>query len=275
MKHLISLIFCAALCMSCGNQSKKSAKKKKAETSQEMTVTPAQQLARTIERTHHKKTYDKFKAIRFELHLTYNGEEDKTLRVSFLVDQNKIKVEKLNTNTTLIYNGEASFLFPKSEAYPKAYRDLWTWASLFSLPFNLPQSNAALKEKSHDKFQHKRYQTMAIKLDGSRRAFEQPWLTLYSSSSTNFLSALRVNKPNQNLYNTAQAVVYKSFFSLERVPMAKYWDFYHWNSTKGIYGDRIGRATLSKVTFFNPPKNFFHIPNDALLLEKQTKEPIL
>jgi len=238
-------------------------------------MTPAQQLAKTIERTHHKKTYEEFKAIRFELHLTYDGKTTESFRVSYLLDRSKIKVKKLKTNTTLIYNGKANFLFPKSDAYPKAYRDLWTWVTLFSLPFNLTTSHTILKQKSQEKFNHKRYQTLAFNLGEQQGAFAHEWLTLYSSSSTNFLTAVRVNKPEQTLYNTAQAIVYKRFFSLNRVPMAKYWDFYHWNSTKGIYGDRIGRATLSKVKFFNPPKNYFHVPNDALRLETQKNAPIL
>ncbi len=148
MKNYLLLLGVLFLLSGCKNKTeahKNSSTPKK--TSVQTPKTPAEKVAFKAARAHHEKNFTSQKAIAFTLEVKQNNGTKFQANISFLTDLSKIKVTK-NDGTTLIHNQGESAYFPKDKNYKNAKRDLWIWATIFSLPFKLNDPARTWNHKS-------------------------------------------------------------------------------------------------------------------------------
>lgn len=270
------LVFCLLFLASCKNEKKENSEKSPHTKTEKPVKTikpnPAKKLAKSIESTHHKENFTDKKAVSFHLNLSFDGQPRMGATVSLMTNYSKIKVEK-GDGTTLIYDGKNAMLFPKNKMYKQAEFDMWTWAYFFSLPFKLTDPGTKWQDKGQDSINGKLYNTAKLTFEKGTGDSSDDWYVVYADKNTNMLAAAAYivtygGKNSKKAAENPHAIVYKNYFTLKKVPMAKNWEFHHWSKDKGVYGKPIGKATISKVKFFNPSQGFFTAPKDAVHLEK-------
>lgn len=266
MKKTIPILFLLCFLSACkkGKKEKKTLSDQIENSAKPTTKTASEKVISSIEQAHQKANFLEKKAVTFTINIKSKNREELNARVSFLTNYKKIKVEK-SDGTTIIYNGQKAVLFPKSNNYDRAKKDLWTWVNLFSLPFRLEQSDTG--NKSEDSLHNKSYNTLRLTLKNINPNASEDHLKLYAAKTTGFITAAIFTQNSKKLLDHAQATLFKDYFSLKGVPIAKYWEFYKWNQGKGIYGDKQGEVTFSKVKFFDPPQNYFYSPKEAVSIQ--------
>lgn len=256
MKQSVLLLLTLLVLSSCKNSTKQQAKP-----TETTAISSAQSAAQDIAKAHHIKRFKVNKAISFQLKVKFAKDSSFAAKVSLNTKLDKIRVE-LHQGTVLIYDGKSTGIFPKSNAYPQAASDLWTWANLFALPFEVEQYAHDWKTQTPDSIDAKSYKRLAINFSENPIWPNQQWTTLYTSPSTGFLH-LATYKSAAPQHPT-RAVIYDNYFSLHGVPIAKQWKIYSWDTQKNQRGQKLAEVEISQVRFFLPSKDYFKIQPQSL-----------
>ncbi|MBW2962001.1 hypothetical protein [Mesonia aestuariivivens] len=270
MKNLYILLF-AILCFSCKNDSKEAKVDTKETSAKEEKTNAARNLAETIATTHHKKDFFDNGAIAFDININFGGEERLNGRVTMLTNSSKIKIEK-EDGTTIVYNGEEVFLYPEQKNYEGARFDIFTWPYFFAMPFKLTDDGTKWQEKQERKLDSTNYNSAKLTFKNNVGDAPDDWYIIYSDKRTHLLKAaayiVTFGKDVKSAEENPHAIVYERYFTVKSVPVAKYWKFYNWSEDKGIYGEAIGDAEISKLKYIPIEEATFDIPQNAIKVER-------
>lgn len=234
-------------------------------------VSPAVAYAQGIESAHNKSDWNSNKAVSFDISLSFGGQERLNGKVTSLTNSSKVRVDK-NNNTQLIYDGNEVYLCP-ADAEPKGARfDMFTWQYFFALPFKLtdPGTNWETLES---------VEMGGNKFDLGKLSFEEnigdapdDWYVVYQERETGLLHGAAYivtfgSGDQAKAEENPHAIVYSDYKVIDGIPVATKWSFHNW-SLKDGFGDKIGEATLSNITFFNAEDKLFEKPEDSKLIEK-------
>ncbi len=268
MKYIYPVLF--VLCLwSCKNEPKNTSEKIEIATEEKNNV--ARNLAETIENVHQKENFSNNEAVAFNIHINFGGKERLKGRITMLTNSTKIKIEK-EDGTTLVYNGEDVFLYPEENNYNGARFDIFTWPYFFSMPFKLTDEGTQWQEKKERKLHSTNYQTAKLTFEDHVGDAPDDWYIIYADKRTHLLKAaayiVTFGKDVETAEENPHAIVYNRYFTVKGVPIAKYWKFYNWSEEKGIYGEPIGEAEISKLKYFPAAEATFNVPENAVKVEQ-------
>ncbi len=256
MKQGLLVILCLFILSSCKNSTEKQTDNPNSSKTSKAEIT-----AQKLEQNHHIDRFKANKAIAFQLKIQFENDSTFKAKISLNTDLNKIRVE-LRNGTTLIYDGKTAGLFPKNNYYKTASTDLWTWANLFALPFEVKQHARGWKLQSPETLNNTTYNRLAVNFDHNPIWPNQGWSTVYSSPSTGFIQMATFTSLATQQTPT-QVVIYKDYFSLHEVPIAKHWEIYNWLDHERHLGKKIAEAEISQVKFIIPSKDYFKIQKQS------------
>jgi hypothetical protein len=234
-------------------------------------VSPAVAFAQGIESAHNKTEWNDNKAVSFDIALTFGGQERLNGKVTSLTNSTKVRVDK-NNNTQLIYDGKNAYLCP-ADAEPKGARfDMFTWQYFFAMPFKLtdPGTNWETLDS---------VETSGNTFDVGRLSFGEnigdapdDWYVIYQERETGLLHAAGYivtfgSGDQEKAEQNPHAIVYSEYEVVDGIPIATKWSFHNWNLKEG-FGEKIGEATLSNITFFEAEDKLFEQPEDSRVIEK-------
>ncbi|MDR6301486.1 DUF6503 family protein [Mesonia maritima] len=260
MKKIYILFLCISIALSsCQNEPKKVKSDK-----------DALNFAENIEQTYNNKSFTKEEAISFHIDLNFGGNERLNATITQLTNSGKIKIEKDN-GTTLIYDGNKVYLYPKEVNYPDARFDMFTWSYFFMLPHKLTDPGTVWKTKKERKLEGENYNSATLSFQENIGDAPDDWYIVYSDKNTNLLKAAAyivtfgkdVNQAEENPH----AIVYNNYITVKDIPISTYWKFYNWSEEKGIYGKPIGEALLKDIKFKEITENEFFVPKSAIEIE--------
>ena len=270
MKQVYPFLFILLL-LSCKNDPKNTSETTEDPITTEEKSNAARNLAETIETTHHKEDFFNNQAISFNLKVNFGGKERINGKITMLTNSTKIKLEK-EDGTTLVYDGDDVFLYPKQNNYDAARFDIFTWPYFFTMPFKLTDEGTKWQEKKERQLDSTNYLTAKLTFENNVGDAPDDWYIIYADKRTHLLKAaayiVTYGKDIETAEENPHAIVYDRYFTVKSVPVAKYWKFYNWSEEKGIYGEPIGDAEISKLKYFPAEEATFTVPETAVKIQR-------
>ncbi len=234
-------------------------------------VSPAVAFAQGIERAHNKTDWDSNKAVSFDIVLKFGGQERLNAKITSLTNSTKVRVDK-NNNTQLIYDGNNVYLCPEN-AEPKGARfDMFTWQYFFALPFKLTDPGTNWEGLESVEMDGNTYDLGKLSFGDNIGDAPDDWYVVYQERETGLLHAagyiVTFGTDQEKAEEDPHAIVYSYYKVINGIPVATKWTFHNWNLKDG-FGEQLGEATLSNITFFNAEDKLFEKPKDSKLIEKK------
>ncbi len=276
MKNLI-LIFSILLLISCKEEQKKENNNDEVIMSEpdggigKGAVSPAVAFAQGIESAHNKTAWNANKAVSFDIALTFGGQERLNAKVTSLTNSSKIRVDK-NNNTQLIYDGENVYLCPENTESKGARFDMFTWQYFFSIPFKLTDPGTNWENLESVEMDNNTFDVGKLSFGQNIGDAPDDWYVVYQERETGLLHAagyiVTFGADQEKAEQNPHAIVYSEYKVVDGIPIATKWSFHNWNLKDG-FGEQIGEATISNLTFFNAEDKLFEQPKDSKIIEKE------
>lgn len=234
-------------------------------------VSPAVAFAQGIESAHNKTEWNANKAVSFDIALTFGGQERLNGKVTSLTNSTKVRVDK-NNNTQLIYDGKNAYLCP-ADAEPKGARfDMFTWQYFFAIPFKLTDPGTKWETLDSVEMNGNKFDVGRLSFGENIGDAPDDWYVVYQERETGLLHAAGYivtfgNGDQEKAEQNPHAIVYSEYEVVDGIPIATKWSFHNWNLKDG-FGEKIGEASISNITFFNAEDKLFEQPEDSRVIEK-------
>lgn len=234
------------------------------------TPPPVFSFSENIEEAHNKIAFMNKKAVSFDIDLKFGGATRLDGKVSMTTNSTKVRLDKAD-GTFIIYDGENILMIPETSKTDGARFDIFTWQYFFALPFKLTDPGTVWEEQQSRKLDSTYYDTAKLSFKSNIGDSPDDWYIIYKDTATNRLKAaayiVTFSKAREKAEEDPHAIVYSNFKTIENVAMATQWSFHNWNTQDGL-GDKLGEASISNIQFFDPEKDYFQAPKNAILVEK-------
>ena len=275
MKYLV-LLLSATLLMSCG-QTKKDDKQ------EDMMPVEAdggigdgapsldKAMITSVETAHNKTPFLQNETVSFDIALNFGGQERLKGSIDMMTDTSKLRINK-NDGSSQIFDGKTLAVTPASANTQGARFGVFTWTYFFALPYKLSDDgvNIELKDKmpmAEDKMMN----AFKMTFDAGTGDAPDDYYVAYTNDKNQIMGAGYIvtfgGTSTEKAEENAHAIVYDNYQVVDGIPIATDWKFYNWNAEKGIYGDAIGDATLSNISFGTASEDTFTIPEDSKVVE--------
>ncbi len=231
-------------------------------------VSPAVAFAQNIESAHNKETWNTYKAVAFDIDLTFGGNPRFSGKITSLTNSSKIRIDK-EDGAKLIYDGKEVFLCPKIAEEKGARFDMFTWQYFFALPFKLTDPGTNWEVLGSQKIAGDSFNRGKLAFENQIGDSSKDWYIIYQEPETGLLhSAVYIvtfGTAKEKAEENPHVIVYKDYIVLDGVPFATTWTFHNWDEKDGI-GKQIGEAKISNINFFKPKDDLFEKPEDSKLI---------
>lgn len=235
-------------------------------------VSPAVAFAQGIENAHNKTDWNVNKAVSFDISLIFGGQERLNGKVTTLTNSSKVRVDRKN-NTQLIYDGDQVYLCPADADDKGARFDMFTWQYFFAIPFKLTDPGTNWETLESVEIDNNTYDLGKLTFGENVGDAPDDWYVVYQERETGLLHAAGYivtfgSGDQEKAAENPHAIVYSDYKVVEGIPVATKWAFHNWNLQDG-FGEKIGEATLSNITFFEAEDKLFEKPEDSVIIEKE------
>lgn len=235
-------------------------------------VSPAVAFAQGIENAHNKTDWNANKAVSFDIALIFGGQERLNGKVTTLTNSSKVRVDRKN-NTQLIYDGDQVYLCPADADDKGARFDMFTWQYFFAIPFKLTDPGTNWETLESVEIDNNTYDLGKLTFGENVGDAPDDWYVVYQERETGLLHAAGYivtfgSGDQEKAAENPHAIVYSDYKVVEGIPVATKWAFHNWNLQDG-FGEKIGEATLSNITFFEAEDKLFEKPEDSVIIEKE------
>lgn len=233
-------------------------------------VSPALAFAQNIEKAHHKDEFLSHKAISFNIALSFGGKLRLKGKLSMLTNSSKIRLDKAD-GSSLVYDGSQVYLSPADSDWNRARFDMFTWQYFFALPFKLTDPGTNWELAGTQKLDSLTYPTGKLTFDKAVGDSPDDWYIIYQDAKSKRLKAatyiVTFGREKEEAEKNPHTIVYEDYSFIEDIPFAQTWKFYNWNEEKGT-GKELGEAKISNIKFYNPAKEEFSKPKNAMIIKK-------
>jgi hypothetical protein len=234
-------------------------------------LSPALAFAHGIENAHNKTDWASKKAVSFDIVLKFGGQERLNAKVTSLTNSTKVRVDK-NNNTQLIYDGDNVYLCPENAEIKGARFDMFTWQYFFALPYKLTDPGTKWESLESVEMDTNTYDVGKLSFEKNIGDAPDDWYVVYQERETGLLHAagyiVTFGTEQEKAEQNPHAIVYSEYKVIDGIPVATKWSFHNWNQKDG-FGDQIGEASLSNITFFNAEDKLFEKPKDSKMIKKE------
>lgn len=229
------------------------------------TPPPIFSFSQNIEEAHNKVAFMSKEAISFDIVLKFGGNTRLDGKVSMTTNSSKVRLDR-SDGTSIVYDGNKVMISPDTAKIDGARFDVFTWQYFFAQPFKLTDPGTVWEEQGKKVLDSIKYDTAKLSFRSNVGDSPDDWYVIYKDTVTQRLKAaayiVTFNKEQEKAEEDPHAIVYTNYKSIDQVPFATEWSFYNWNDKNGIQ-EKLGEATISKIEFFNPSKEYFEAPDSA------------
>ncbi|MEM9555081.1 MAG: hypothetical protein AAGC60_12545 [Acidobacteriota bacterium] len=218
-----------------------------------------------IESAHGGAVYGAQQAVAAEIVVEFGGQT--ILQGTMLFDPavSKVRMELVGGSVIVFDGADAWVAGPE---VPRARFHVLTWPYFFAAPFKLDDPGTHVE--SLGKVAWRGDALPAVELTFGDGVGDSPddWYVVYRDPSTHRLSGLGYIVTYGTSVEQAEAephaVSYDAYTEIgDGVSVATDWSFWNWNREEGLFGDPIGRATISNPRFTTPADDAFAAPAGA------------
>lgn len=234
----------------------------------EEAVSLSDAFAQGIETAHNKEGYLSKKAISYNLLLNFNGTQRLDVKVTALTNSSKIKYD-FKDGSSIIYDGTEVYLTPADKEYKSARFDIFTWSYFMSMPFKLTDPGTQWNGFEQKTINDEVLSRAKLSFKNGVGDTSEDWYMIYTDPETNLLKyaayVVTYGKTLEKAEAAPHAIAYTNYTVVDGVAIADMWDFYNWTEEKELFGDSIGDATLTNITFLDTAD--FTVPKDSKIVE--------
>ncbi|GHC64938.1 DUF6503 family protein [Ulvibacter litoralis] len=272
MKKIILLLVLIVAATAC-NETKKNTEEKAIPVEKDNgigdgAVSLSDAFAQGIEKAHNKEGYTSKKAISYDLLLHFNGKLRLDVKVTSLTNSSKIRYD-FKDGSSIIYDGSEVYLSPANKELKSARFDIFTWSYFMSMPFKLTDPGTQWSGFEQKMINEEEVSRAKLSFKSDVGDTSDDWYMVYTDPETNLLNyaayIVTFGKTVEKAEAAPHAIAYTNYTVVDGVAIADMWDFYNWSDEKELYGDSIGNATLTNITFLDDAD--FTVPADSKIVE--------
>lgn len=269
MKKIIVSLFYISLIsfVSCKEESKKIEVPTEETQITEIETKETPEFTRGIEVTHKKVDFMSNDIISYDLVVQFGGKEYLAAKFTQTVSGAKIKMERTN-GETVIYDGTEVHT-NKADANLQSDRfDIFTWPYFVTVPYKLNDKGTIWSDFQDKPFYGETVATGKLSFEANVGDAPDDWYVVYKDAKDYLVGAAYIvsfGKGKEAAEKEPHAVKYTNFSEVNGIPFAKDWTYHMWTTETG-YGDQIGEATLTNVTFSKANDMLFEKPKNATLV---------
>lgn len=269
MKKIIVSLFYISLIsfVSCKEESKKME-----EPTEETQITAIETkeipaFTKGIEITHKKADFLSYDIISYDLVVQFGGKEYLAAKFTQTTSGSKIKMERTN-GETVIYDGTEVYTNKPDANLPSDRFDIFTWPYFVTFPYKLNDEGTIWSEFQDKPFYETTVATGKLSFEANTGDAPDDWYVVYKDDKDYFVGAAYIvsfGKGKEAAEKEPHAVKYSNFSTINGIPFATDWTYHMWTNESG-FGDQIGEATLSNITFSKADDTLFEKPQNPIVV---------
>lgn len=226
----------------------------------------ADEFADPIEATHGADAWRGHEAVSMQGEVIFGGSPAFSGKILFTTDTGRVRMET-EDGALAIWDGKTAWVSPADHEMQGARFHLLTWPYFLAVPFKLQDPGTELVDLGQYTLGETDYDAAKLTFDAGVGDTPEDWYIVYRDPATNVLHAMAYivtfGKDTEAAEEEPHAIVYTDYREVQGVQVPHMWEFYNWSEEEGVFGDPIGTATLSEVTFLTPAEDAFTVPEDA------------
>ncbi len=231
------------------------------------TLKAEQSVAVSIAEAHGEKQWDALPGVQLDLELYFGGKKRIIGTMKMNPEASKSRIED-QSGAVIVFDGERAWITPAQNDFTKPRFEALTWPYFLAASFKLDDPGTRLQASGVKKIEDKMYATAKLTFGDGVGDSPDDWYVLYQDLEKKTLKAMAYivtyGKSKGNVALEPHAIVYDDFQTTGGITLARKWRFYHWSEEKGVYGEPIGEATLSNISFPELPADTFERPPGAV-----------
>lgn len=220
-----------------------------------------------IEATHKKSDFLAKEIISYDLVVKFGGKESLNAKYTQSVDGTLIKMERAN-GEIVIYNGKEVYTNKADTDLGKDRFDIFTWSYFVTIPYKLNDEGTIWSDFHDRPFYGETVPTGKLTFENNIGDAPDDWYVVYKNPKNYLVGTAYIvtfGKDKKASKIEPHAVKYTNFSEVDGIPFAKNWTYHLWTNENG-FGDQIGEATLTNVTFSKSNDTLFKKPENATLV---------
>ena len=266
-KILFSALFISFFFSSCQENTKKEEIKTEETQVTEQIVKETPEFTKGIETTHKKAAFMSNKVVSYDLVVQFGGKDYLAARFTQTVTGSKIKMERTN-GEIVIFDGNNVFT-NKTDANLQSDRfDIFTWPYFVTIPYKLNDNGTIWSDFQDKPFYDTKLHTGKLSFEANIGDAPDDWYVIYKDEHNYLVGAAYIvsfGKGKEVAEKEPHAVKYNHFSEVDGIPFATEWTYHMWTNETG-FGEKIGNATLSNITFSKTTDNLFNRPKNAIVV---------
>lgn len=269
MKKIITSLFYISLIsfVSCKEEPKKEEVKQQQTENTENEAKEVPEFTKGIETTHKKTDFLNNEVVSYDLVVLFGGNEYLAAKFTQSVDGTRIKMERTNGEIVL-YDGTEVYTNKSDANLPGDRFDIFTWPYFVTIPYKLNDDGTIWTEFQDKPFYGENIPTGKLSFEANIGDAPDDWYVVYKGAKNYLVGAAYIvsfGKGKEAAEKEPHAVKYTNFSKVDGIPYAKDWTFHMWTKETG-FGDQIGEATVTNVTFLKADDTLFELPKNATLV---------
>ena len=259
MKYLFLSVLIATVFFACKDE----AKNKDITVIEEEIITKTETNPYThgIEMAHKKTVFNKNKAVKYDIDLTFGGRQILDATVSVSTDSRHSIIEMKNGEKIYISDDKV-YCSPGLKDDGSVRFAAYTWNYFFLLPYKLNDEGTQWSDYTPLESE-KDFNASKLSFEANTGDAPDDWYVVYSDKNTNVINhaayIVTLGKTVGEAEADPHAIQYLDYKTVNDVPFAHNWIFWGWRAEEGLTNE-IGNATLSNIKFIGDLKTDFTIP---------------
>lgn len=231
-------------------------------------VKAEQTLSSSIAKAHGETAWDELPGVQVDLELYFGGKKRIIGTMKMNTEASLSRIED-QSGAVIVFDGENAWVVPAENEFKKPRFEALTWPYFLAASFKLDDPGTHVEDSGVKKLQGKMYATAKLTFDAGVGDSPDDWYVLYQDLEKKTLKAMAYivtygKEAKNNTTFEPHAIVYEDFETVQGVTIAKKWRFYNWSAERGVFGEAIGEATLSNISFPMFPPETFKRPEGAV-----------
>ena len=266
-KILFSTTIISLFIFSCQENTKKEEVKTAVSQVSEEAIKENPEFTKGIEITHKKTAFMSHEVVSYDLVVQFGGKDYLAARFTQTVSGSKIKMERTN-GEIVIYDGNAVFTNKQDANLPKDRFDIFTWPYFVTIPYKLNDEGTIWSDFQEKPFYNTSASTGKLSFEANIGDAPDDWYIVYKDDANYLVGAAYIvsfGKGKEAAEKEPHAVKYTNFSEVDGIPFAKDWTYHMWTNETG-FGEKIGNATLSNITFSKTNDSLFSKSKNAIVV---------
>lgn len=217
-------------------------------------------FVKRVEKAHQKEKFNQLEVIRFDLKLSFGGQERINGKVSLSTDSSKGKITFVNGNF-ILFDGNKVYYSPQMDSTNVRF-DAYTWSYFFMFPYKMNDVGTKWQSYSNNEKDADKFNTEKLSFKPNTGDAPNDWYIVYSDKNSNLIQKVAyivtAFGSKEEAEKNPHAIQYSDYVEVNSIPIATRWKFWGWNKKEGLT-KQLGEATLTNIEFVKNDFSLFAI----------------